>query len=213
MASILSLEKLVEELQRLKAPSSCTQQLLSCCPVLSSCPATGQIVIHGVCKCPAGEVLNSARDACEAQYSTIMVVGGHGTIGNGGVDRTNNQLHSVMDATSCEMEDYPLALQGATGAILQNNEVVICGGKLFTHVDSTGYVDSLPQTYTTDFDAPSALTSPSGNGVIVQNYDRLYEYKCEVSTWTCFWTTLPKKLKQGVLDATLLALPPGTGCD
>ena len=72
-------------------------------------------------------------------------------------------------------------------------------------------VDSLPTNYTTRFFGARALTSPSGHGVIVQRDEHLYEFKCKVES--CAWTILPQKLKQSVNRATLLALPPGIGCD
>jgi hypothetical protein len=73
-------------------------------------------------------------------------------------------------------------------------------------------VDSpIPTNYTTDFYGARAITSPSGNGVIVQKDEHLYEFTCKVES--CAWTILPQKLKQSVWYATLLALPPGTGCD
>ena len=62
-----------------------------------------------------------------------------------------------------------------------------------------------------EFLGARAVTSPSGQGVIVQASDNLYELNCDISG--CSWTTLPQKLKKGVCFATLLALPPGTGCN
>ena len=56
-----------------------------------------------------------------------------------------------------------------------------------------------------------AVTSPSGQGVILQHNKHFYELRCEIKE--CSWTILPQKLKQSVVVATLLALPPGTGCD
>ena len=56
-----------------------------------------------------------------------------------------------------------------------------------------------------------AVTSPSGEGAILQYYEHLYEIRC--NTKDCSWTILPQKLNKSVNWATLLALPPGIGCD
>ena len=62
-----------------------------------------------------------------------------------------------------------------------------------------------------NFEGARAVTSPSGQGVILQHSEYFYELRCE--TKECSWTILPQKLKQDVSSAILLALPPGTGCD
>ena len=74
-------------------------------------------------------------------------------------------------------------------------------------------VESLPTDYVNryKFEGARAVTSPSGQGVILQYNEYFYELRCE--TKECSWTILPQKLKQGVKHAILLALPPGTGCD
>jgi len=72
-------------------------------------------------------------------------------------------------------------------------------------------IASLPTDYYSNFHGARAVTSPSGQGAIVQHYEHLYELTCE--TTNCSWTILPQKLKKSVRHATLLALPAGTGCD
>jgi len=72
-------------------------------------------------------------------------------------------------------------------------------------------INDLPFTYDSSFYGARAVTSPSGQGAIVQLKEHLYELTCEHRR--CSWTILPQKLKQGVIWATLLALPAGTGCD
>ena len=62
-----------------------------------------------------------------------------------------------------------------------------------------------------EFLGARAVTSPSGQGVIVQVFDNLYELNCDISS--CSWTILPQRLKKGVIFATLLALPASMGCD
>ena len=56
-----------------------------------------------------------------------------------------------------------------------------------------------------------AVTSPSGQGAILQHGEHFYELRCNIEE--CSWTILPQKLKPSVRGATLIALPPGTGCD
>ena len=72
---------------------------------------------------------------------------------------------------------------------------------------------SLPSDHVDSFKfgGARAVTSPSGQGVILQHNEYFYELRCE--TKECSWTILPQKLKQSVVVATLLALPPGTECD
>ena len=74
-------------------------------------------------------------------------------------------------------------------------------------------VESLPTDYVDEYKVwgARAVTSPSGQGAILQQYEHLYELRCNIEE--CSWTILPQKLKQSVLNAILLALPPGTGCD
>ena len=49
-----------------------------------------------------------------------------------------------------------------------------------------------------------ALTSASGQGVIVQQNENLYELNCEVPE--CSWKPLPRKLTQGVTSAVMMTL-------
>ena len=75
-------------------------------------------------------------------------------------------------------------------------------------------VESLPTDYVDEyykFSGARAVTSPSGQGAILQHNEHLYELRCNIDE--CSWTILPQKLKQSVYNAILLALPPGTGCD
>ena len=75
-------------------------------------------------------------------------------------------------------------------------------------------VASLPSDHvdiSIKFYGARAVTSPSGQGVILQHNKHFYELRCEIKE--CSWTILPQKLKQDVSSAILLALPPGTGCD
>ena len=75
-------------------------------------------------------------------------------------------------------------------------------------------VESLPTDYVDDdykFRGARAVTSPSGQGAILQHNEHLYELRCNIEE--CSWTNLPQKLKQSVRYATLFALPTGTGCD
>jgi len=73
-------------------------------------------------------------------------------------------------------------------------------------------IANLPGSFNgASFNGARAVTSPSGQGAIVQFREDLYELTCETSN--CSWTTLPQKLKKSVRHATLLALPAGTGCD
>ena len=74
-------------------------------------------------------------------------------------------------------------------------------------------VESLPTDYVNEvkFWGARAVTSPSGQGAILQHNEHLYELRCNIDK--CSWTILPQKLSQSVYHATLFALPPGTGCD
>ena len=74
-------------------------------------------------------------------------------------------------------------------------------------------VESLPTDYVNrhKFEGARAVTSPSGQGAILQHNEHLYELRCNIQK--CSWTILPQKLKQSVRWATLLALPAGIGCD
>ena len=74
-------------------------------------------------------------------------------------------------------------------------------------------VESLPIDYVTDFKffGARAVTSPSGQGAILQHNEHLYELRCYIKAFS--WTILPQKLKKGNVGPILLALPPGTGCD
>ena len=74
-------------------------------------------------------------------------------------------------------------------------------------------VESLPTDYVgkIKFNGARVVTSTSGQGAILQHDEHLYELRCNIEE--CSWTILPQKLKQSVTFATLLALPPGTGCD
>ena len=74
-------------------------------------------------------------------------------------------------------------------------------------------VESLPTDYVDRFKfrGAQAVTSPSGQEVIVQHNEHLYMLTCEVTG--CIWTILPQKLWKSVYWATLLALPAGTICD
>ena len=54
-----------------------------------------------------------------------------------------------------------------------------------------------------------AVTSPSGQGVIVQHGAYLYELECNIPQ--CKWKILAQTLQKSTL-ATVLALPPGVGC-
>ena len=76
-------------------------------------------------------------------------------------------------------------------------------------------VESLPTDYVdrNKFWGARAVTSPSGQGAILQHNEHLYELRCYIKA--CSWTILPQKLKKGDLNLgpILLALPPGTGCD
>ena len=60
------------------------------------------------------------------------------------------------------------------------------------------------------FAGARALTSPSGQGVIVQHGAYLYEYECNIPQ--CEWKILPQTLAQSVEKAVVLALPPGVDC-
>ena len=60
------------------------------------------------------------------------------------------------------------------------------------------------------FSGARAVTSPSGQGAIVQYGAYLYELECNIPK--CKWKILPLTLEQSVEDATVLALPPGVGC-
>jgi len=50
-----------------------------------------------------------------------------------------------------------------------------------------------------------AVTSASGQGVIVQHKEHFYELTCEVSG--CNWRILPNQLNPGVYDAVMMTLP------
>ena len=73
-------------------------------------------------------------------------------------------------------------------------------------------VASLPTDHVDEgkFWGARAVTSPSGQGVIVQHGAYLYELECNIPQ--CKWKILPLTLKQSVKLATVLALPPGEGC-
>ena len=60
------------------------------------------------------------------------------------------------------------------------------------------------------FGGTRAVTSPSGQGVIVQHNAYLYELECDIPQ--CQWKILPTTLQKYVEYATVLALPPGVGC-
>ena len=58
---------------------------------------------------------------------------------------------------------------------------------------------------------PRAVTSPSGKGVIVQYSEHFYELTCEVSG--CSWKILHQKLRKGVTETVLMALPSDYTCN
>jgi len=60
------------------------------------------------------------------------------------------------------------------------------------------------------FSGARAVTSPSGQGAIVQHNAYLYELECDIPQ--CKWKILPLTLEQIVYSTTVLALPPGVGC-
>merc|ERR1711874_667188 len=62
-------------------------------------------------------------------------------------------------------------------------------------------IASLPTDYDSSFKGAQAVTSPSGQGAIVQHKEHLYELKCELSG--CSWTILPQQVIQGVTHATV----------
>ena len=72
-------------------------------------------------------------------------------------------------------------------------------------------VASLPTVYKEEFWGPSAVTSPSGQGVIVQHDEHFYELQCQVDG--CSWTILPQKLKQKVQGAVVFTLPGKYTCN
>ena len=55
-----------------------------------------------------------------------------------------------------------------------------------------------------------AVTSPSGQGAIVQYGAYLYELECDIPK--CKWKTLPNTLQKSAVYATVIGLPPGVGC-
>ena len=57
------------------------------------------------------------------------------------------------------------------------------------------------------FDGATAVTSASGQGVVVQFYEHFYELACKIGS--CSWTILPQILHQGVTKAVMMTLPSG----
>ena len=66
-------------------------------------------------------------------------------------------------------------------------------------------VAGLPTDYDDNFYGARAVTSASGQGSIVQHYERFYELTCEVSG--CTWRILPIQLNPGVYNDVMMTLP------
>ena len=60
------------------------------------------------------------------------------------------------------------------------------------------------------FNHARAVTSPSGQGVIVQYRAFFYELECNIQE--CKWKILPQTLEKNASGAIVVALPPGIGC-
>ena len=48
--------------------------------------------------------------------------------GVNGIDYNDTQIIDLSKQKTCKWNDFPSALDGATGAIMPNNEILICGG-------------------------------------------------------------------------------------
>ena len=53
-----------------------------------------------------------------------MVVSGWGDDNN----HKDTQIIDLSKQKTCKWNDFPTALDGATGAIMPNNDILICGG-------------------------------------------------------------------------------------
>ena len=56
-----------------------------------------------------------------------MVVGGISELVIGSRLK-DTQIIDLSNQKTCKWHDFPTALSGATGAIMPNNEIIICGG-------------------------------------------------------------------------------------
>ena len=62
----------------------------------------------------------------------------------GGIDTTNTYLNDVelyapdLPCHQAKLEPYPLKVVGATGNIIGNGEIVVCGGAVDTYAGCTG---------------------------------------------------------------------------
>ena len=55
-----------------------------------------------------------------------------------------------------------------------------------------------------------AVTSESGQSVIVQHEKYFYELMCDTSV--CSWKILPQQLSPGVRHSVMMTLPPNYNC-
>ena len=53
-----------------------------------------------------------------------MVVSGWGDV----TDSNDTQIIDLSKQKTCKLNDSPTSLYGATGAIMPNNDILICGG-------------------------------------------------------------------------------------
>jgi len=78
----------------------------------------------GSCSGFPTETKNCNTQGCPRQYSSIMVVGGYGD----GTYHKDTQIMDLSKQKTCKWNDFPTLHDGATGAIMPNNEILICGG-------------------------------------------------------------------------------------
>jgi len=72
-------------------------------------------------------------------------------------------------------------------------------------------IPSLPTNHDSSFVGARAITIPSGQGVIVQHNEHIYQLECQKSG--CSWSILKQNLRQSVRHAVLFALPEEYTCD
>ena len=72
-------------------------------------------------------------------------------------------------------------------------------------------VESLPDNGDSDkYSGPRALTSPSGNGVVLQHMEFLYEFHFDSGKFT--WSKIQHTLANPVRHAVMTYLPAGYTC-